>query len=79
MEHSVAHVSIENPELLPFTRALLDNRNVGMAAKIEPFLKAKGSPLFVAVGSAHMVGDTGLVNLLKKKGFEVEQVTVPAE
>ncbi len=74
MELTAAHMSVDNPELAPFTKALLDNRNVGMAAKIEPFLKTKGSPLFVAVGSAHMVGETGLVNLLKKKGFELEQV-----
>lgn len=79
MERTAIHVSAENPELIPFTRALLDNRNLGMAAKIEPLLKTKGSPLFVAVGSAHMVGETGLVNLLKKKGFDVEQVTADPE
>jgi uncharacterized protein YbaP (TraB family) len=79
MERTAIHVSADNPELIPFTKALLDNRNVGMAAKIEPFLKTKGSPLFVAVGSAHMVGETGLVNLLKKKGFDVEQVTADGE
>jgi uncharacterized protein len=65
--------------LIPFTMALLNNRNIGMAAKIEPFLKSKGSPLFVAVGSAHMVGETGLPNLLKKQGFEVEQLTAASE
>jgi len=75
MEKVAVHQSVDNPELIPFTMALLNNRNVGMAAKIEPFLKTKGSPLFVAVGSAHMVGETGLVNLLRKKGFAVEQVT----
>lgn len=75
MEKVAVHQSVDNPELIPFTMALLNNRNVGMAAKIEPFLKTKGSPLFVAVGSAHMVGETGLVNLLRKKGFEVEQIT----
>lgn len=76
MEKVAVHESVDNPDLIPFTMALLNNRNVAMAAKIDPFLKTKGSPLFVAVGSAHMVGESGLVNLLKKKGFEVEQVTV---
>ncbi len=79
MERTAVHQSVDNPELIPFTMALLNNRNVGMAAKIEPFLKTKGSPLFVAVGSAHMVGETGLVNLLKKKGFDVEQVTTSTD
>ncbi len=74
MERVAVHQSVDNPDLIPFTMALLNNRNIAMAAKIEPFLKTKGSPLFVAVGSAHMVGETGLVNLLRKKGFEVEQV-----
>lgn len=79
MEKVAVHQSVDNPELIPFTMALLNNRNLAMAAKIEPFLKAKGSPLFVAVGSAHMVGETGLVNLLRKRGFEVEQVTSAPE
>ncbi len=79
MERTAVHQSVDNPELIPFTMALLNNRNIGMAAKIEPFLKTKGSPLFVAVGSAHMVGETGLVNLLKKQGFQVEQVTAHPE
>lgn len=79
MEHTAVHNSVDNPELIPFTMALLNNRNIGMAAKIEPFLKTKGSPLFVAVGSAHMVGETGLPNLLKKQGFEVEQITAAPE
>jgi uncharacterized protein YbaP (TraB family) len=79
MERTAVKNSVDNPELIPFTMALLNNRNVGMAAKIEPFLKTKGSPLFVAVGSAHMVGDTGLPNLLKKQGFEVEQLTAAPE
>ncbi len=79
MERTAVHNSVDNPELIPFTMALLNNRNIGMAAKIEPFLKTKGSPLFVAVGSAHMVGETGLPNLLKKQGFEVEQLTAAPE
>ncbi len=79
MERTAVKNSVDNPELIPFTMALLNNRNIGMAAKIEPFLKTKGSPLFVAVGSAHMVGDTGLPNLLKKQGFEVEQLTAAPE
>lgn len=74
MEKVAVHQSVDNPALIPFTMALLNNRNLAMASKIEPFLKTKGSPLFVAVGSAHMVGETGLVNLLRKKGFEVEQI-----
>lgn len=79
MERTAVKNSVDNPELIPFTMALLNNRNLGMAAKIEPLLKTKGSPLFVAVGSAHMVGETGLPNLLKKQGFEVEQLTAAPE
>ncbi|WP_244178024.1 TraB/GumN family protein [Gluconobacter albidus] len=59
-----------------FMSRLLDDRNVGMAQKIEQ-LHAGGASLFVAVGSLHMAGPKGLPALLRKDGFEVQQI-VPA-
>jgi hypothetical protein len=53
---------------------LLDQRNQPMAEKIEQFAMNKPGPIFVAVGSAHMLGDTGLVSALRKRGFTVEQM-----
>ena len=51
---------------------MLGERHVGMMKKIEAYLAGK-TPVFVAVGSLHLVGPRGLIQLLKAKGYEVEQ------
>lgn len=52
---------------------LLYNRHDAMLKKIETYL-AGDVPHFVAVGSLHLVGPRGLVELLKARGFEVRQL-----
>lgn len=52
---------------------LLYERNRNMVSKIEDFLKTKGTH-FVIVGAGHLVGDRGIIELLKKKGYSVEQL-----
>jgi uncharacterized protein YbaP (TraB family) len=64
----------EHPGLAPFNKMLLDQRNGPMAEKIEILCKNSAGPLFVAVGSAHLLGDTGLVSALQKRGYSVEQM-----
>ncbi len=59
-----------------FMSRLLDDRNVGMAEKIAK-IHESGTSLFAAVGSLHMAGPKGLPALLRKDGFEVQQI-VPA-
>ncbi len=61
------------PEFKDLGRRLFDERNVKMARKVEQYLES-GVPHFVVVGAGHLVGDTGVPELLKAKGFEVEQV-----
>jgi uncharacterized protein YbaP (TraB family) len=34
---------------------------------------AKPQPCFVVVGAAHLIGPDGLLALLKKKGYKIEQ------
>ncbi len=51
---------------------LLHQRHPGMLKKIEGYL-AERDPVFVAVGSLHLVGKRGLLQLLKDKGYEVNQ------
>ncbi len=51
---------------------LLDERNTEMAARIDGFLRT-GGRYFVVVGAGHMVGKKGIPELLKKKGYPVEQ------
>lgn len=49
-------------------------RNFGMASKLDSLLKIKDNKLFCAVGAGHLAGPSGLINLLKSKGYKVRQV-----
>lgn len=51
---------------------LLDKRNEDWFPKVESMIKAKSS--FIAVGGAHLGGKTGLITMLRKKGYKVEAV-----
>jgi uncharacterized protein YbaP (TraB family) len=64
----------EHPELKPVMDKLLYERNDGMVAKIEDYLKS-GKQTFVVVGSAHLTGPRGLVAQLQKKDYRVEQIS----
>jgi uncharacterized protein YbaP (TraB family) len=72
MEEILSESIHEHPRLLPVVDALLYKRNVNMASRIEEYLKEKGE-FFIVVGAAHLVGEKGIVELLKKKGISVEQ------
>ncbi len=52
---------------------LLYSRHAAMLRKIEDYLAGR-TPHFVAVGSLHLVGPRGLVEMLKARGFEVKQL-----
>ena len=55
--------------------ANLEERNPHMADVVEQFLKGQ-EQAFVVVGTGHMVGQIGLVKLLEKRGYQVEQVAI---
>ncbi|MBI1811725.1 MAG: TraB/GumN family protein, partial [Nitrospirae bacterium] len=48
-------------------------RNANMTSMIEEFLKTNES-YFVVVGAGHLVGNKGIIELLKRKGYHVEQI-----
>jgi uncharacterized protein len=54
-------------------RALVSDRNKRWVPQIEQFLKAKDN-YFVVVGALHLVGDGGLLELLRRDGFKAEQL-----
>lgn len=56
-----------------FHEKFLASRNAAMAQKIDSMLKERAS-MFIAVGAAHALGDDGLVELLKRKGYRVRQL-----
>ncbi len=64
----------KDPELKPIFEKLFFERNRGMARKIEGYLAGKESILVIA-GAGHMVGKRGIIQILRDKGYKVEQVT----
>lgn len=55
-------------------KKIREDRNPHMAEVAESYLKKK-EPCFIVVGAAHLVGKEGVIRLLQKKGYKVEQVT----
>ncbi|MCQ2097741.1 MAG: TraB/GumN family protein [Fibrobacter sp.] len=63
----------EKSLLEAYEKKSIDDRNVGMAEKVEGFLK-ENRTVFVVVGSAHLVGRSmSVIHLLKKKGYKIER------
>jgi uncharacterized protein YbaP (TraB family) len=52
---------------------LMYQRNRNMTSKIEGYLK-KRETCFVIVGAGHLVGDRGIIELLKSKGYTIEKL-----
>ncbi|HAK89419.1 MAG: hypothetical protein A2077_05235 [Nitrospirae bacterium GWC2_46_6] len=52
---------------------LFYERNRNMASKIEGFLKTRET-YFVVIGAGHLVGNKGIIEILKRKGYIVEQI-----
>ena len=55
-----------------FRKELLDNRNENWAKKIKEYIKGD-KDIMVIVGAAHLVGEKGLIELLKVSGLRVER------
>lgn len=73
MEKTMTEAIREYPELEAFYKKLNDDRNVRMVEKIISLLKTD-KKYFIVVGAAHMVGKKGIVQLLKNKGYTVNQL-----
>jgi len=60
----------EYPEL---HEKMLDERNRNWLPQIEKFINS-GADTLVVVGAAHLVGKNGLIELLKARGYKLEQM-----
>lgn len=49
------------------------DRNIAMSNKIDEFLKNK-EKCFVIIGAGHLLGEKGIISLLKKKGYKIKQM-----
>jgi uncharacterized protein len=52
---------------------LIYGRNRNMTQKIEDFLKTNET-YFVIIGAGHLVGEKGIVGILKQRGYQVQQL-----
>lgn len=67
-------LSMEDTEVNAlFMKILLENRNRNWMEQLRKILSEKSC--FIAVGSLHLPGETGLIKLLSKEGYEVTSVT----
>lgn len=53
---------------------VISKRNIKMTQKLDSILKTKTN-FFCAVGAGHLGGNTGILNLLRSKGYKVRMVT----
>lgn len=56
-----------------YNQKMLVDRNKAMAEKAETYLK-ENKKVMVAVGAAHVIGDTGIIELLTEKGYKISLV-----
>ena len=68
-------IRVQTSDAVEFAKAMFEDRNQHMADVAEQFLKGK-EQAFVVVGVGHMVGPDGVVRILEKRGYKVEQVTI---
>ncbi|MFI2855983.1 TraB/GumN family protein [Paenibacillus sp. JSM ZJ436] len=57
-----------------YVQAMLIDRNIGMADKIDGYLRnGKNEEYFIVVGAAHYLGEHGIIKLLEDKGYTVKR------
>lgn len=55
-----------------YKNIVLTRRNIKMARRMDSLMDFR--PMFFAVGAAHLAGDSGVINLLRARGFNVDPV-----
>ena len=73
MESILTRSISEDKRLSFILEKLVYERNRKMTSKIEDFLRTRET-YFVVVGAGHLVGDQGIIEILKGKGYFVEQL-----
>jgi len=73
METLLAKSVSEDKRLSLISEKLIYERNRKMASKIEDFLRTRET-YFAIVGAGHLVGDRGIIEILKGKGYPIEQL-----
>ena len=63
----------EYPSFSLIYEKLFFDRNLKMADKIKRFLKTDAN-YFVIVGAGHLIGDRGIINLLRQQGYLINRL-----
>lgn len=72
MESILTKSLAEDGRISSIYEKLVYERNRNMVLRIEDFLRTEKT-YFVVVGAAHLVGDKGMIEILRGKGYVVEQ------
>lgn len=72
MESIMMKYTREDRKLSGAYEKLIYERNRNMTERIEAYLKTKGT-YFVVIGAAHLVGEKGIIGILRGKGYRVVQ------
>jgi uncharacterized protein len=67
------YMTESSPELMAFEDILLTNRNKKWITELKQYIHEK--PTFIAVGAGHLAGKSGLVELLRKEGYDVKALS----
>jgi uncharacterized protein YbaP (TraB family) len=73
MESILTRSVSEDKRLSSIFEKVVYERNRKMASRIEDFLQRKES-YFLIVGAGHLVGDRGIIEILSRKGYLIEQL-----
>lgn len=73
MESIISKSITEDRKMLLIYEKIIYERNRNMAVRIEEFLRAKEIH-FVIVGAGHLSGNKGIIEILRGKGYHVEQL-----
>ena len=56
-----------------YNKALTTDRDIGMTEYVEEALDSD-EEIFICVGAAHVIGETGIIYQLEQKGYTVERI-----
>lgn len=73
MEALIMKSASSDVDMTVIYEKILYERNRNMSAKIEDFLKSR-EKYFVVVGAGHLVGKRGIIDILRQKGYRIEQL-----
>jgi len=73
MESIMSKSITEDRKMSLIYEKIIYERNRNMAARIEELLKTKETH-FVIIGAGHLIGNKGIIEILRGKGYDVEQL-----